>query len=62
VRDWTAAVSGKDASTTRALPSERRLAELLHKWTGIRLDGKEQLVTGRLTPQLLDLGLERCRD
>lgn len=37
----------------------RRLAALLHQWTGIRLDGKEHLVTGRLTPRLRTLGIDR---
>lgn len=37
----------------------RRLAELLHQWTGIRLEGKEHLVSGRLTPRLRALGIDR---
>jgi chemotaxis protein methyltransferase CheR len=40
----------------------RRLAALLHQWTGIRLEGKEHLVSGRLTPRLRALGLERFGD
>jgi chemotaxis protein methyltransferase CheR len=50
--------------TARPLQSGeyRRFAALLHEWTGIRLEGKQHLVTGRLTPRLRELGLRSFGD
>jgi len=40
----------------------KRLAKLLHDWTGIRLQAKEHLMSGRLAPRMRELGLARYGD
>jgi chemotaxis protein methyltransferase CheR len=48
------------ASGPELRPEEyRRLAALLHGWTGIRLYAKEHLMSGRLAPLMRELGLAR---
>jgi chemotaxis protein methyltransferase CheR len=56
--------SGHKPDSNVELRSEeyRKLATLLHQWTGIRLQAKEHLMSGRVGPRLRQLGLSRYRD
>lgn len=40
----------------------RKLAALLHAWTGIRLHAKEHLMVSRLAGRLRERKLQRYRD